>query len=160
MLAITVLGLKQHLLVLLHHIDDVQLDAQLLGHPKGIVALRIGAAALADGMGVALHAEAGEEVDAFHMNALLHDHFGGEHGVQPAGNEGNGFDLSGHGICSSGGPRSLGRQRGQRNLLHKKSGLTGYGAGRRWELGQRLGLREDAPRRRRWHKFGTMIGQP
>ena len=116
MLAVAVLRLQQHLLVLLHHIDDVQLDAQLLRHPQGVVALRLGAAALADGVGVTLHAEAGEKVDALHMHALLHDPpWRPSMESSPPGNEGNGFDLSGHSIQSLGGARSLRCQEERRN---------------------------------------------
>ncbi|MBA1331652.1 hypothetical protein QQ73_11100 [Candidatus Endoriftia persephone str. Guaymas] len=76
--AVTVHWVEQHLLILLHDVDDMQLDAQLLRHPERIVALRLALVALADRMGVALDAESGEEVDPLHMDPLGLDHLSGE----------------------------------------------------------------------------------
>ena len=91
--AVAVLGVEHHILVLLGDINDVQLDAQLLGHPEGVVALVLVLVFLADRVGVALHAEAGEEVHPFHVNALLLHHFYRQHGVQPAGHQRDGAAL-------------------------------------------------------------------
>jgi len=48
----------------------VQLDAELLRHPQRVIALGPGAVLLADGVGVSLHAKAGEKVDA--LSQLVH----------------------------------------------------------------------------------------
>jgi hypothetical protein len=69
----------------------VQADAQLLGHPQGVVALGLGAVLPPDGVCVPLDAEAGEKIDALDMDALLQHHLGGEHGIETTGDEGNGF---------------------------------------------------------------------
>ncbi len=93
--AIAVLRIDDHILVLLDDIDDMQLDVQLLGHPKCIVALRLVLVLLADGMGVPLDAEAGEEVDALDVYALLLHHLGGQQGIESSGDQGNGFAFHG-----------------------------------------------------------------
>ena len=50
----------------------------------------------ADGVGVAFDAETGEEVDAFDMHSLLHDHLGREHGIEASGDERDSFDRFHH----------------------------------------------------------------
>ncbi len=91
--AVAVFGVEHHVFVFFHDIDDVQLDAQLLGAPQGIVALGFFLVLLADGVGMPLHAETREEIDAFHINALfLHDAHG-QKGIQAAGNQGYCFAL-------------------------------------------------------------------
>ena len=103
-LAVTVFGVEQHVLVFLDHVDDVQLDAQLLGHPQGVVAFRLRPVLLANGVGVSLHAEAGEEIDPFHVDALFKDHLRGEQGIEPSGYEGDGLALCVHAAGVDGHP--------------------------------------------------------
>jgi hypothetical protein len=64
----------------------VQPDTELLGNPQRVVALGLVAVLFPDGVGVALHAEAREEVDALHVDALLHDDLCRQHGVETARN--------------------------------------------------------------------------
>ena len=90
-LAVAVLRVDHDVLVFRGHIDDVQLDTELLRHPQRVVPARLGAAFLADGVGVALHAEAGVEIQPLDMYALLLDDLCRQHGVKSAGDERNGL---------------------------------------------------------------------
>ena len=94
---IAVFGLQQDILVFLHDIDDVQLDAQLLRGPQGIVALGLALVLFADGMGMSFHAKAGKKVDPFHVDPLVQHNLGGEHGIETARDQGDGFALLCHG---------------------------------------------------------------
>ena len=48
-------------------------------------------------MGVTFDAEAREEIDAFDMDTLVAHQTRGEHGIESAGDQGNGFAGFGHG---------------------------------------------------------------
>ena len=85
--AVAVLGVDDDVLVLLDHVDDVQLDAELFRDPECVVALGLELVLAADGVRVALDAEAGVEVDALDVDALFENHLGGEHGIETAGDE-------------------------------------------------------------------------
>src|SRR5690606_30738672 len=87
--AVSLLGVDHDFLVVLDHVDDVQLDAELLRHPEGVVALRPGALVAPDRLGVPLDAEARVEVDAFHVHAVVLHHARGEHGVEAARDQGD-----------------------------------------------------------------------
>jgi len=84
---VAVFRIDQHLFVLFNDVNDVQFHAELFGDPEGVVAFGFLFVLLADGVGVAFDAEAGEEVDAFHMDALIHNDLAGEHGVQSTGDQ-------------------------------------------------------------------------
>ena len=101
---VAVLGIDHHLLVFLDDLDDVQLDAQLLRHPQGVVALGARTVLAPDGMGMAFDAKAGVEIDSFHVNALIQDQAGGQHGIEAAGDQGHRFAWCGHGVESLGSP--------------------------------------------------------
>ena len=85
--AVAVLWIEHDRLVLIHHIDKVQLDAELFRHPQRIVALRFGPVAVADGVGVALDAEAGEKVEPLDPDPLLKHDLRREHRIKPAGDQ-------------------------------------------------------------------------
>ncbi len=90
--------IENDFLVLINHVDEVQLDAELLGDPKSVIALRPLAILAADGVGMTFDAETGEKVDALDVDTLLDHQPCGEHGVQPAGNQRHRFlPLSAHG---------------------------------------------------------------
>ena len=93
---VTVFGIDHHPLVGFGDIDDVQLDPQLFRHPERVVALRLVPIPFANGVSVPLHTEAGIEIDPFHVDALLHHHPGCQHGIQPAGDEGQRLALLCH----------------------------------------------------------------
>ena len=65
-------------------IDDVQLDAELLGRPQRVVALGFLVIRIADRVSVSLDAEACEEVQPFDVNAFFYYDFGGEHRIEAA----------------------------------------------------------------------------
>ncbi len=94
--AVTVFGIEQHLFVFFDDIDDVQLDTELLGHPQRVVTLDLVGILLTDGVGVAFDAKPGKKIDAFDMDALVHDGLAGQHGIQAAGNQRHGFSLLTH----------------------------------------------------------------
>jgi hypothetical protein len=95
-LAVAVARVEQHVLVLVDDVDDMQPDAELLGDPQRVVALRLGPLLPADGMGVPLDAEAGEEVDSLDVDSLLLHDARGEHRVEPAGDQGDRLALLAH----------------------------------------------------------------
>jgi hypothetical protein len=118
--AVAVLRVDDDVLVLVDDVDDVQLDAELLGHPQCVVALGFELVLAADGVRVALDAEAGIEVDALDVDALLLEHARGEHGVETAGDERNGFS----------GRRGGGR--GNRERCGCRHGVAVNVRGRQW----------------------------
>src|SRR3989338_4273128 len=88
---VAVPGVDDDVLVLLDDLDDVQLDAELTGGPEGVVALGLVLVLAADGVGVTLDAEAGVEVDALDVDALVEDDARGQQRIQAAGDEGHGL---------------------------------------------------------------------
>jgi hypothetical protein len=76
----------------------------LLGHPQRIVAFGLGSVVLANGVGMTLDAEASEKIDALDVHALVHDYLGGEHGIEAARNQGDGFA----GLCHGNADRVAG----------------------------------------------------
>ena len=81
---IAMLGVDDNILVLLDDIDDVELNAQLLGNPQRTVSLRLGLVLFTNRMGMAFDAEAGKKIDAFDMNALLLHDPRRQHGIETA----------------------------------------------------------------------------
>ena len=80
--AVTVLGIEQDVFVFIDDVDDVQLDAELLGHPQRVVAFGLGPVFFANCVGVALDAEAGKKINAFHGDALIQNDLSGQHGIE------------------------------------------------------------------------------
>ena len=90
--AVAVLRVEDDPLVLLDHVDEVELDPELLRDPERVVpgvAAALPVRAPADRVGVPLDAEAGEEVDALDVDPLVEDGPRREHRVEPAGDEGD-----------------------------------------------------------------------
>ena len=69
MRAIAMLRIDDHVLVLIDHVNDVQLDTHLFRRPQRIVALGFVLLAVANGVGMALDTKAGKEIDPLHMDA-------------------------------------------------------------------------------------------
>jgi len=89
--AIAVLGIDDDVFIFVDHIDNVQLDADLLGRPQCVIAFRFALFAAANGVGVTLDTEASEEIDALDVDALITHQARGEHGIEAAGDQGNGL---------------------------------------------------------------------
>ena len=69
----------------------MQLDAQLLRRPQGVVALGFVCVPIAYGVGVAFDAEAGIKIESLHVYSLIQDQARGQERIEPAGNQGHGF---------------------------------------------------------------------
>ena len=92
-LAITMPGIEQYVLIILDDIHNMQLDTQLFRHPQGVVTLGLLAILFTNRVGVAFNAKTSEKINSFHMDTLLHDGAGGQHRIQAPGNKGHRFSL-------------------------------------------------------------------
>ena len=90
------LWIDHDVLVFIDDVDDVQLDAELLGDPERVVAFRPAAIMLANRMGMSFDTEAGKEIDAFDLDTLLLDQLGSQQRIKAAGDQRNCF--SGHAV--------------------------------------------------------------
>ena len=70
--------IDHYIFVFLDYIDDMQLDAQLFGHPQGVIALYLVAVSLADRVGMPFDAKACIKIDTLDANSLILDQFRGQ----------------------------------------------------------------------------------
>jgi hypothetical protein len=66
--AIAMLWVDHDVLVLINDVDNVQLDAELLGDPQRVVAFNPVTVVFADGVSMPFDAKAGKEIDAFDLD--------------------------------------------------------------------------------------------
>jgi hypothetical protein len=81
------LRVQQHIFVLIDNVDDMQFDAQGFRYPQCIITFWFFLMTFTNRVSVAFYTKSGEEINALDMDALLHNHLGGEQRVESAGNE-------------------------------------------------------------------------
>ena len=85
--SIAVFRVDHDVLVLVYDVDDVQLDAELLGNPQRIIAFDPAAVTIAYGISVPFHAKASVKINSLDVDSLLLDQPGGEQRIKPAGDQ-------------------------------------------------------------------------
>ena len=75
---VAVFGVDNDILVFINDINNMKLNAQLLGHPQSVITLGFSLVLLTYGVCMAFNTKPGKEIDAFNMNALFQHNFGGQ----------------------------------------------------------------------------------